>query len=1163
MALFKSKSQRILKKARDMAADDMVDQAAVLIEEEIEGILEEKDSARQVVPFLMDIGHPDLAARLSERIIKAHSDLRPGVVKMLEEKLSQFSRSTELLKVLWRLRLRSKDYNGMIELLSTVDRLTESRFTDSIESAYQAHARFPGEELKNTEPCIAMAIVLHRKGRPAEAVETLVNAAERSSFPDESLARLSGWIANRTGGTDMDVNLGRIRILVALSDTERALAELSTLLMADREILEKAIAITEKSLIPADSSGKASIALARLMSAAGRTNDACNVLEALLEREVDPHLLEQAVTGVVLGASGSARAHLLQARLRISRGETTQGMESLAKVFECADLDQAPVTEVCRSVIEKGMDKDGRVSRKLGEFLVEKGSVEDAVQIILYLLEQDPEWVFNQIQKLLQRDKSNASVLILLAVHKLLGGREGEAGAALQHLATRKDLKSRSDMAVILSRLSHLMGRFPRLRRFRASVSGGIGDSRESASDWLALLLSGEKVSDPGLLEIVDNGLARGSAREILECGFTPSTPAGHLLVATAAAALEDAATASPSMAEAVREPSLASRIADLVSDMRLSLLNRTAAENFLPALNDAGRGDVVAKLLPLLAEPGTRADWMDSLASRVDTGDPLSTAFFRLEYFIEEGRFGTAAVSVEHIDIPEGAVASLAAGCQATATGNRAGAVGLLSAAAGDASTASLARKVLESMAGEETSGLTTLALANSLVNTGDLAGAAGVLEKCIDSPDVREFLEEKAPEHVESWELWKLLALSRLHSKDVKGFRSAASTALESNPAPAGELSAAAIEHGSGQRDAELLLFGVSVAVRHSTGRDVTEAACDVLRIDPDLFEQVAALGLSDPRARALLGIVSADSQLFHEAGAPHDIAPPVESVEQCIESWTSEGLYLPLHTLKQTCDASGLEAQAHAIRVVLAGRGYPEIDEELFNDALADDSLKLDFWDSVVSDGFIVKGLEAFLPPGREMRPEEAGAAAGALARSGLDGETVLGFAMRLTDSGSADLAAKASLLVDRVISLSGAGATPGLIRLLVAAGRTRNAFEAARGDDALLAQLRESLAVSPAPLAGDEDSLWASGRREAACAGWLARYRETGDPAILDRLHWAFSQMGLPMERAALERFMQERHPGRYAAQGADHGRGYAISDLGMDKWIRGRGMTNGR
>jgi len=303
MALFKSKSQRILKKARDMAAGDMVDQAAVLMEEEIESLLEEKDAARQVVPFLMDIGHPDLAARLSERIIKAHSDLRAGVVKLLEEKLGHFSRSTELLRVLWRYRLRSKDYNGMIELLSTVDRLTESRFTDSIEAAYNSQGKYSGEDLKNLEPCLAMAVVLFRKGRPSEAVDVLVDAAERSSFPDESLSRLSGWIANRTGGTDMEVNFGRIRILVSLSDTERAISELSTLLQAEGEILEKAIAITEKSIIPADPTGRASVVLARLMAAGGRVNEACSVLERLLDRDIDGNTLEQAAAGMVLAAS--------------------------------------------------------------------------------------------------------------------------------------------------------------------------------------------------------------------------------------------------------------------------------------------------------------------------------------------------------------------------------------------------------------------------------------------------------------------------------------------------------------------------------------------------------------------------------------------------------------------------------------------------------------------------------------------------------------------------------------------------------------------------------------------------------------------------------------------------------------------------------------------
>lgn len=1162
MALFKSKSQRVMKKARDMAADDMVDQAAVLIEEEIESILEEKEVARQVIPFLMDVGHPDLAARLSERVIKAHSDLRAGVVKMLEEKLGQYARSTELLKVLWRLRLRSKDYNGMLDLLTTVDRLTESRFTDSIESAHSTQARFPGEEVKNTEPFLAMALVLYRKGRAAEAVEVLVNAAERSSFPDESLSRLSGWIANRTGGTDMDVNLGRIRILVALSDTERAVAELTTLLQADREIVEKAIAIAEKSLVHADASGRASIALARLMAAAGRISDACTTLEGLMDREVDANLLDQAATGIVMAAPGSARAHLLQARLRIARGESTLGVESLAKVFECPDLDQAPVAEVCRKVIEGGLDREGRVSRKLGEFLVERGSVEEAVQIILYQLEHDPDWVFAQIQKLLQREKTNASVLILLAVHKLLAGREGEAGAALQHLSSRKDLKSKSDVAQVLSRLSHLMDRFPRLRRFRASVTAGIGDAKESASDWLALLFKGEKVPEDGFLEIFDNGLARDRSREILDSGFTPATPAGHLVMAAAAVAQEDAASGGPAMAEASRERALADRMAALVSDMRLSLLHRTSPETYLPALNESGRGDVVAKILPLLSEPGAREEWMDSLASRINTGDPLSTALFRLEYFIESGRFGTAAVSVEPLRIPGGPAADLAAGCRAAATGNRTRAVELLSSAAADPGTAPMARMVLESLAGGEKSGLTTLALAQSLINTGDLSGAAGVLAKCPESRETLRFLEENTPKHLDSWELWKLLALARLSDGDLSGFRMAASTALEINASPAEELASAALDRGGLSGDAELILFGITTAVRHGTGMDVSGPARDLVRLDPLYHEQLAVLGLEDPGVRALIGIASGNHEMFLSSGFSGELDPPVEPVERCLDLWIREGRTGAVHRLMEVCHASGLASLAHRARVALAGKGFPEVEEQLLEDARAGGAARLDFWNSVRSEDLLARGLSEFIPQGALPPPDEAAAAASALADSGLDGEILTGFAMRLADSDDPDLRLKSSLLVDKVLKASDEKATPEMIRLLAAAGRTGEAFRAARGSDALLAALRETVAGLPTPDPSPEELLWKSGRREAACAGWLAGYRSTGDPARLVKLHWALSQMGLPGETAALERFIFERHPDLCAAFPANRGRAWAVNDLEIRERHTGRGMTNG-
>jgi hypothetical protein len=778
-------------------------------------------------------------------------------------------------------------------------------------------------------------------------------------------------------------------------------------------------------------------------------------------------------------------------------------------------------------------------------------------------MEQDPEWVFGQIQKLLQKEKTNASVLTLLAVHKLLAGREGEAGATLQHLSSRKDLKSRSDIAAVLSRLSHLMDRFPRLRRFRASTTGAMGDSSQSAKDWIALLLQGERVPDRGLVEIFDSGLAKEHAQAILSSGFHPDTPAGFLVQASAAVCVDDAVTASPAMTEAVKDPAVAAKVADLVSDIRLSMLQKTTTEGFLPALNDAGKGGVVAKLLPLLAEPGAREDWMDALASRVDTGDSIETAIFRLEYFIESGHFGTAAVSVERLEIPPGPVADLADGCRAASSGDREKAVELLSSAAAESSTAPMARTVLEYMASEEASGPTAIALAQSLVNTGDVSRAAGVVSGSLDSPEVGAFLEENCPRHVDAWELWKLLALSRLLKGDAGGFRMAATTALEKSGAPARELVEAALEYGAGKTDTDTLLFGVTNAVKYSTGLDVTEEVCQLLRLAPGLHSRLSVLELSQPPVKALMGVVMGDPELFLADGAPLDLNPPAESVDQCIEQWAGDEMWQALHRLMLTCDASNLKDRAHRIRTILAGKGFSDVDSLLFEDARAQPANRLDFWNSVETDEFVQRGLTEFFSEGSRIQRDEADAAGRALARSFIDGETVLAFATRLADSGVDNLAETISLLLDKALQTRESDVTPGFIRLLAAGGRVREAYRKARGNDELLGILRETLARRKQLDISAESALWNSGKREAACAGWLALYRQTRDQRHLSELHWALSQMGLADEKAALERFMEERHPGCERASGAAGGRGWILSDLKTGRRHFGRGMTNGR
>ena len=97
MAIFDSRPKRVFSRIRKLAQDDMVDQAAMMIEDEMDTLMEEKEVARSLLAFLLDIGHPDLAARLSDRVVKSHPEVKGSVKKLLEDRHSQFTRSLECI----------------------------------------------------------------------------------------------------------------------------------------------------------------------------------------------------------------------------------------------------------------------------------------------------------------------------------------------------------------------------------------------------------------------------------------------------------------------------------------------------------------------------------------------------------------------------------------------------------------------------------------------------------------------------------------------------------------------------------------------------------------------------------------------------------------------------------------------------------------------------------------------------------------------------------------------------------------------------------------------------------------------------------------------------------------------------------------------------------
>jgi|GEM_PF-1631318 len=1155
--LFGSKAQRTFKKIQDLASGDMVDQAAVMIEEELDTLLSDHDVAARLVPFLMDIGHPDLGGRIGEKIMRTHADLRMTVSRLLEEKQAQFPRSIELLRVIWRSRLHQKDFNGLMELLGKSERLTVNRFADSIQSASQSLDNVTGRELgAGIDRILAWSIIIMHKGDPRAAMEVLVHAAERCRFPEESLARLSGWIAARTGGTDMQVNLSRIKVLAAIGDNERAIAELPSIYEADPEVVNKAIALVEKELIPSDKTPRAKISLARLISETGRANDACLILDPLIDQHSDSSLLEQAVTSLVLNASGSARVHLLQARLRLSRGENTQALDSVDRAFQCSDVGESPIIDICRKFIDSEVDREGLITGKLGEFLVNRGAVEDAVEILGLSAQINPEWVLEQLQKLLKRDRTSAAVLTLLAVVMLIDGRGGEAAATLKHLSSRHDVKSRQDIVSVLSHFDNLMSSHPELRRLRAAAGYRTGKGSDSAVDWLELLVAGEKVSDKGLLEVFDKEVLLTRGGEVLSSGFKPDSPAGELLYAAASIHSGNYPDAAEHLTEALTSMELVDRVTSLVSALPFSAISAMKPSKLFVALNRSDRGGVVEKLLPLMASGGAE-DWMDRLASELILDTETNTVLFRLRYFIEREMPGTAASSVQSFAISDEDLSQLVQGCAFLAAGQRERATECLSEAASSARTASLAREVLSEMLNSgKASFSSAIALAQAKLKTGDTAGAASTLKPFLDQAPVLEFVEQAVLEVPGSSELHGCLAIARLSAKNPEGYRIASGTALEWNSELAEELVNAGVEYSLGKKYAEGLVFAAELAERYLDKYDSSFILINALCMEPALGEKVSELFTGNQELGMLLALASCNPQGFVCRQLPSGVSLPVELIDKAHSSWKGIEETDALCQLEKLAEETGHPAQAHEIRKSLALLGVDR-SSGLLEDALTKSAYRTDFFELCQGRETAGAGMDKLFPDGPcKSSSDEVSAAVDMLIRC-KSIEKLFMVAKDLLESSSGENCSAAGKIVDVFMPTAGEEdslSVSQVVDLLIIAGRISEAFSFSRGDTELLAKMRAEVArrdsesasarallrkgkasellntvdIKSDPMALGE-ALWHFGQRVAACSVWRQAYNIKADPEFLVRLEYALGCMASVNEARAVQRLLGEKHP----------------------------------
>ena len=1151
--LFGSKAQRTFKKIQDLASSDMVDQAAVMVEEELDTLLEDHDISSKLVPFLMDIGHPDLGGRIGESIVRTHSDLRLTITRLLEEKQAQFPRSIELLRVIWKSRLHQRDFNGLMDILGRTERVTVSRFSDSIESSAQALNGVTGRELgAGIDRILAWAIISLHRGDPSTAMDILVDAAERCRFPEESLSRLSGWIAARTSGTDMEVNLKRVQVLTAIGDRERAITEIPSLYEAEKEILDKAISLVEKELVPNDKTPKSKISLARLMGRAGRINEASLILDPLVEKHHDSSILEQAVTGMVIGSSGSARVHLLQARLRLFRGENTQALDSIERAFGCPDVADSPVVDICRSFIESGIDRDGLVTGKLGEFLVEKGSVEEAVSILALSVRTDPEWVFEKLQQLLKRDRTSAAVLTLLAVVLLVLKRGGEAAATLKHLSARKDVKSKQDIVSVLSDFDYLMPEHVELRRLRAASGSSNGRASESAGDWIELLISGEKVGQDGCMVIFDSGAYKKRAAEIVESSFKPDSLAGELVLAASKIEAGVPEESSEHLIQAMESPELVDRVTGLVASLPFSAVAAMNPGKLFKSLNDNNRGDVVAKLLPLLASSGSE-EWMDDLASEMILRSDRETAFFRMRYFIELGKPGTGAAAVSGLHVEEGNLTSLIEGCKAFVAGDMQLATSHLSKAASNEETATLAKNVLGNVIEREKgSAKGAIALARAEISTGNIQGASEVLKTLLREKDVLEFLEEAVREVPASHELHGCLALARLFSGNPEGYREAAGTALEGESGMAEELVSRGAEFSLENDYAIGMVFAAEVGLANVENFDPMELLFKALCLDPGLYGRVKALDFTNDLLAMLVSLATTDASGFTALEIPSWATIPVGMITSSREEWSKQKAVPALIQLEILAVSTGHHGEAHEIRKVLAEAGEDR-SEALLHDAMENHDLITDFLKLCTDSATAANSMDRLFPNGISDADEKlVEEAAQMLLRCGPK-DSLYKFTKDLFEAGSDAFGKTAGFIVGEYVPTAGEEGSLSVaqvVELLLMSGRYFEAFSMARGDSELLARVREVVSEhdsgsdsfesllrsgresevpeDAAPMVRGE-ALWRSGERQAACGVWRKAYAETSDPVFLSRLSYAYECMGAASDFAATRRLLSENHP----------------------------------
>lgn len=1217
MALFESGPKKTLKKLRKFADEGSVNKVSSTVKEEKDALLEEPEVALELLELLLDIGHPNLASSVGEEVMRRHRQIAMEVRNLFIGRLNEFSRSTDLLRVIWRSFMDMHDFRGALNLLRQAEEITVNSLFDMIREKMQSSMRFDGSVHPEADQSslVEWALYLHRERKSGEAIDFLWKVCREVEFPHRDVPLLAFWIGNQISDLDSIYLISLMGIAAVSGKMEQALQFSSKISDSEPSPDEAtdAAGVIEKYMVPNDRSGRSSALLAEMYTAAGKTEAASRTLENIYGQSLDREELESAIEDLVAHPESGAAPLLLSAQMNLEKGRMREAAEAVEKAFDAGDAQSGKLIDVCRKLIEKTGDRTGGIAMKLAHYLTESGETEDAVFALLPIVDVDASWVFEHLQTLLSRDRNNASVLALLAAVLYETGKKDKAAATLDHLSKRRDKMFCSDAAEVLDVLENQVQKYPALREARALFRLRSEREQDAAEDWFRLLLQGRTPVPEGQQLLKKEDIQAGTVSDIVDSGFTPSSPWQAMIAALVCLREENAEQAEPYMRQAMKDPGLQQEIVDRINRMPEEQREKMDLRTILTGVSEGPAAKTVASILEKIEGD---AEWKVALATSLRWDNPAEVAQFRFRYLISRNRIVLAGTSFEEGSIGEPLIESVARACAETVRDNYAEAVRLLEKPVVRPWSSSMARRVLEFILPRSPSSGTAIRklIARSYVTEKNFEEVSAILEPVLEEEGILELLEEMVEKNPGEQSLVHSLTRAAGLRGDFQRFHEYSALLLELDPETAAEVVELASSLTSGESSGPACLYAARIASRYGIQTDVDDLISRSILSDPDtadrdLLKEFHRMG---PVPRALCALGGGDAGGFVEAlRSNEDVSVPLNGklIEKAISAWSPVEEGEALLGLADEAIREGYTEQAEDIICSVASEGVEpwriEASRKLLERAVKGNIDRVRFWESVSEATVIAEALEKLVPDDYgDIDEAELRAIAPAVLRSGQG----IGRLFQLADDDVLfppdDMQLRKALAESCLEnlrrmdddSLSGAE-TEKLVGILLSAGMLREAVDIARseGSNGVLARLRKGLAESRARLDSegldgaydliisgrparaleildrmDDDShrvmdaralaLWDMGYRQQAVHVWMDDYRKSGTAESLKRLYWALDQSGAGIESIAVRRFMAGKYPGAAGMLSGgkefDPKRLETISGLRMDTGIEG-------